>query len=369
MAGIAGHSALRSYRRALALDPLSAPLRFNIANTLRDLKRFGDAVLAYNQVLEVAPGFAMAHHNKATCLLQLGQLVDGFREYEWRKVCPGWEDDQRYKMERPWRGEDLAGKTLYIYPELFQGDLLQFGRYALFAHMVGARVILAAPPSMHAILRTMHPAIEVVSDEAPAPPYDYQCALMSLPTMFGTELKTVPKGPRYLHADPARVARWRDRIGSDGVKVGIAWQGSVRANLRSFPLALAAEQLSAVKGVRLISLQKHAGLEQLAALPPGVVQDLGEDFDPGPDAFVDTAAALMCCDLFVTTDTSVAHLAGALGVPTWIALPYVGDWRWLDRRTDSPWYPTVRLFRQAKRNEWEPVFVNMAQALRSTKRA
>lgn len=356
--------ALKSFKSALALDPLSAPLRFNIATTLHALKRFKETVEWYDKTLEVSPGFAMAHHNKATTLLLLGQIAEGFREYEWRKVCPAWADDARYALDRPWRGEDLAGKTLFVFPELFQGDLIQFGRYALLAEQAGARVILGAPAAMHALLQTMSPTITLIADDAPTPDYDYQCGQMSLPTLFGTTLKTIPGFPQYLQADPERVARWKARVGDNGFKVGVAWQGSVRANLRSFPLALAVERLGLIPGVRMISLQKHAGLEQLDALAPGAVESLGEDFDPGPDAFVDTAAAMTCCDLFITADTSVVHVAGALGVPTSVVVPYVGDWRWLERGADCPWYPSVKVHRQRVRDDWTSVFDDMMKPIR-----
>src|SRR5690606_10248546 len=153
------------------------------------------------------------------------------------------------------------------------------------------------------------------------------------------------------------------RIGHHGFKIGIAWQGSALAVQRSFPLAAAVAGLGRTPGVRLISLQKHNGLEQLDPLAPGAVETLGEDFDPGPDAFLDTAAAMSCCDLFVTPDTSVVHVAGALGVRTWLALPFVGDWRWLEEQADTPWYPSVRIFRQPAPGDWASVFGAMAAAL------
>lgn len=360
--------ALKAFQGALALNPLSAPLRFNIATTLRDLKRFDEALTWYDNAIDVMPEFAMAHHNKATTYLHLGRLQEGFSEYEWRKAAPLWKDDPRYSLERPWRGEPLAGKTLYVFPELFQGDLIQFGRYALLAEQTGARVILGAPIAMHALLSTMSPTITLVPDDGPTPDYDYHAPLMSLPHLFSTTLATVPTWQRYLAPEAARVERWRGLIGDSGLKIGIAWQGSVRATTRSFPLAMALDALGQIPGARLISLQKHAGLDQLSALPPGQVQSLGDEFDPGPDAFVDTAAAMQCCDVFVTADTSVAHLAGALGVPTWVAVPFFADWRWLERRADCPWYPSVTIFRQRSRGDWGPVFAEMGKRLRKIAR-
>lgn len=351
--------ALELYRAAAA-DPASAAMPYNIGNVLRLLGRTEEALAAYDAALAILPRFAVARHNRAYALLQLGRWQEGFREYEWRKACPTFVEDARYRLPRPWNGENVQGKTLYIFPELFQGDLIQFGRYALLAERIGARVILGAPPEMHALLGTMSATIGLVDAAAPAPDYDYQAPLLSLPLLFGTRPDKVPSG-RYLRADPARIARWRERIGSHGLKIGIVWQGSAKATHRSFPLATAAEILGGVPDVRLISLQKHAGLEQLADCP--AVETLGDDFDSGSDAFLDTAAAIACCDLFVTADTSTAHVAGAIGAPTWLALNTPADWRWLESGTTSPWYPTLRLFRQAEAGDWPSVFTDMRAAL------
>lgn len=356
--------ALEAFRAALVLNPREAILHFNVGNALRNLGRTAEAVAAYDEALALAPNFAIAHHNRATCRLKLGDLAGGFREYEWRKACPGFVEDARYKLPRPWRGEDLRGKRLFVYGELFQGDIMQFSRYAALAAQLGGAVTLSAPASMHALLRTVTPSLTLTDIDAPAPDYDYQSAMMTLPALFGTSLETVPAVHGYFRAEPARVARWRERIDADGVKVGIAWHGSPRAVQRSFPVAEAAAALRRAPGVRLISLQKHAGLEQLEALAPGTVETLGDDFDPGPDAFVDTAAAMVCCDLFITPDTSVVHVAGGLGVPTWLALNTPGDWRWFDEsRRDTPWYPSVRIFRQRTAGDWAGVFEDMAAEL------
>ncbi|HEY8617659.1 tetratricopeptide repeat protein [Phenylobacterium sp.] len=358
-------AAAAAYHQAFAVDPTSLAAGFNAGNALKQAGRPREAIAAYDAVLAIAPGFAMAHHNRATCLLQVGDLAAGFREYEWRKVSPGFADDSRYELPRQWRNENPAGKTVYIYPELFQGDLIQFGRYAAVVERLGAKVLLGAPKAMHALLSTMSPTLTLVDSDGPPPDYDLCVALMSLPGLFGTTLETVPKAPRYLQAQAERVARWRPQIGTEGVKVGVAWQGSANAAQRSFPLAVAAERLARVPGVRLVSLQKVNGLEQLAALPAGLVQDLGAEFDPGPDLFVDTAAAMICCDLVVSADTSPAHVAAALSRPTWLAIPTPGDWRWLDDRADSPWYPSVRIFRQPAPGDWAGLFDAMAQALAS----
>lgn len=362
--GAAGRfeEALADYQRAAKLVPTGPVYPFNAGNVLRSLGRADEAVSAYDQAIAIQPDFAIAHHNRAFCLLQLGQLAEGFEAYEWRRSCPTF-DDPRYKLGRQWTGQALRGKRLYIWPELYQGDMIQFSRYAALAAAAGAKVTLAAPPAMHALLRSLGPRVTLISDTAKPPAFDYQCALMSLPRYFGTTLDSIPRAP-HLAADPARVAKWRERIGGEGLKIGVAWQGSTAPYAlplqRSFPLR-ELSPIAALPAVRLISLQKVNGLEQLDALPDGMkVETLGDEFDPGPQAFVDTAAAMMACDLFITPDTSVAHLAGALGVRTWVALPYVADWRWFMDRSDSPWSPATRLYRQTRRGEWSDVFAAMA---------
>ncbi len=359
-------AALADYDAALALDPKNVAAWYNRGGTLRDLGRVEEAVESYGQAVALNPDLAIAHHNRALCRLQLGDYLGGFEEYEWRKRCPTF-DDPRYGLERPWAGERLKGKSLFVFPELYQGDVIQFARFVLAAEQAGARVTLAAPKAMHALLQTLSPSINLRGEDEAGESYDYQSPLLSLPHAFKTTLESLPNAP-YLRADPARVAHWREAIGPQGFKVGVVWQGSTLPYAlplqRSFPLA-ALKGLAALPDVRLISLQKVNGLEQLHTLPKGMaVEDLGEGFDPGPEAFVDTAAAMSCCDLVITPDTSVAHLAGALGVNTWVALPAVSDWRWMSARDDSPWYPHTRLFRQSVPGDWTAVFDEMAGALK-----
>ena len=191
---------------------------------------------------------------------------------------------------------------------------------------------------------------------------------MSLPHRLGTDLASIPNSVPYLRAEDALIARWRERIGEHGFKIGIAWQGNPQAAIdqgRSIPLT-EYFALARLPGARLISLQKQDGLDQLTHLSADTkIETLGDDFDSGPDAFIDTAAVMENLDLIITSDTSIAHLAGALGRSTWVALKYVPDWRWLLDREDSPWYPTMRLFRQSERDNWQPVFANMERELRS----
>jgi tetratricopeptide (TPR) repeat protein len=354
--------ALAAFDAAVACDPDYAIAHFNRGVTLRKLRRIDEAIAANHAAIALQPDFAKAHQQLAICLLQQGRLAEGFEEYEWRRRTV--EDaDPRYALPSPWNGEDLTGKTLFVFHELYLGDMIQFCRYARLAELAGARVILAAPPMLHALLRTLSPTIELIGAADTPPHYDYQCALLSLPRAFRSAIAaTTP----YLAAEPVRRVRWREHLGSNGFRIGVCWQGSTLPYAdvmqRSFPLAGLAPLADARPDARLISLQKYSGLEQLQSLPPGLRIETIASFDEGADAFVDTAAMMAACDLIITADTSVAHLAGALGAPVWVALPWLADWRWLEDRDDSPWYPSMRLFRQPRAGDWTSVFAAMADA-------
>ena len=217
-------------------------------------------------------------------------------------------------------------------------------------------------------MRSLDGDVRIVDAEDAALNFDYHVPLMSLPFALKTDATNIPAWPSYLAAEAQQVRNWMARLGPEGVKIGICWQGGVSPVDvgRSFPLRLFLD-LSQIPGVRLISLQKGPGAEQLQDMPAGMrVQIPGDDFDSGPDAFLDTAAIMTCCDLVITSDTAVAHLAGALGVKTWVALKHVPDWRWFLERDDSPWYPSIRLFRQEAPGDWDGVFARIKAALWET---
>ena len=266
-----------------------------------------------------------------------------------------------------WRGEDVCGKRVVVYEEQGLGDIIQFCRYLALLAEMGAAVTFLLRSRMHALIRSLGQAVRV-SDTFPVDEtFDYQCALLSLPLAFGTTVENIPARTPYLQADAERIRSWKQKLGDAGFKIGIAWQGSKTGKIdvgRSFALAEFAG-VSRIPNIRLISLQKNEGVEQLRDLPEGMtVEDLGENFDSGTDAFVDTAAVMANLDLVISSDTSAAHLAGALGRPVWLALKHVPDWRWMLDRTDSPWYPTMRLFRQRTRGDWNGVFADIEMALR-----
>lgn len=264
-----------------------------------------------------------------------------------------------------WTGQDVAGKRVFLYAEQALGDTIQFARFLGPVERLGAEVILGVPPGLGPLFACLDGAGAIVRPGEKLPEFDLHAPLMSLPNILGFVPGRSPSRVPYLSADPARVERWSGRLPGDGVRVGIAWQGNPLAPDQGRHISLRAfAPLSRVSGVTLISLQKGAGLEQLTGLPAGMtVATLGAEFDAGPDLFVDTAAVMMKLDLVVTSDTAVAHLAGALGRPVWVALRHVPDWRWMLLREDSPWYPSARLFRQTASGDWAGVFAQIAAAL------
>ncbi|MGB6602667.1 MAG: tetratricopeptide repeat protein [Steroidobacteraceae bacterium] len=347
-------AALAEYDLAVAEDMHAAASHLNRGNALYDLARLGDAIASYDRAVALDAHCAQAHFNRSVCLLLAGELAQGWPSYEWRKQLA---DATAAPLAVPvWHGsEELAGRTLLIYADQALGDTLQFCRYARLVQQRGAQVILSVQPQLRELLSSLDPAIRIVGRGEERGDCDYQCALLSLPLAFATTLAEIPAALPYLSADPQRVALWRRRLGPKGFRVGIAWQGSRhRIDVgRSAPLAMFS-RLATVPGVRLICLQKGEGIEQLDSGGPTLERLAG--FDDGPQAFLDSAAVMVHLDLVITCDTALAHLAGALGRPTWVALKYVPDWRWLLERADSPWYPGMRLFRQPRPGDWESVF-------------
>jgi tetratricopeptide (TPR) repeat protein len=357
--------ALENYDRAIAVKPGFAEAHCNRGNALTKLKRLGEALASYDRAIELNPDSAEIYWNKSIYALLMGNFDEGWPLYEWRKKRASPLGSRKFSQPA-WSGrESIEGRTLLIYSEQGLGDTIQFSRYALLAEAAGAKVIFAAHDPLRRLLETLSPAIRIVGLSAMPRDFDYHIALLSMPLAFRTNRTNIPARVPYLRADAGAVGKWRERIGNGGFKVGICWQGSLRAADvgRSFPVSYF-QCLAGIPDVRLISLQKNAGVEQLLDLPAGMkVETLGDAFDAGPDAFIDTAAVMECLDLVITADTAPAHLAGALGRPTWVALKHVPDWRWLLDRTDSPWYPTIRLFRQPKRGDWPSVFAAMEAEL------
>ena len=358
--------ALASYDRALSISPNDAEALYNRGLALQELQRFDAAMASYDKALAIKPLHADARYNRALLALQRGDFVAGWTDYEsrWnRKGAP----NRKLKASLPtWRGEDASRKKIIIYDEQGLGDVIQFSRYLKILAKSGARVTFLARPSLLRLIRSSNDSICVTAVE-PTEAFDCQSALLSLPLAFRTTFGNIPAETPYLGAEPERVQKWRVRLGDHGFKIGVAWQGSKAGKIdigRSFALTEFLG-LSQLPNVRLISLQKNEGVEQLEQLPDGMrVETLGDDFDAGDDAFLDAAAVMENLDLVISSDTAIAHLAGALARPVWLALKQVPDWRWMLDRADSPWYPTMRLFRQQTMGDWRGVFTDIECALR-----
>ncbi|MCS6852638.1 MAG: tetratricopeptide repeat protein [Gemmataceae bacterium] len=350
-------------RALLDLRPGDAAAHAALADLLRRQGRWADALAECDAAIRLQPDLADAHGTRALVWLTLGDYERGWPEYEWRWRCA---DFAQAAVPRPrWDGSPLRGQAVLLQAEQGLGDTLQFIRYAPLVQERGGVVIAAVPPALRRLLQSCRGIDRLVNLGEPV-----VCALwaphLSLPGIFQTTVATVPADVPYLAAEEALVEAWRQVLGPyRGLTIGVAWQGSTGFrgdHLRSFPLARLAP-LAALPGVRLVSLQKGPGSDQVGTVDFPIL-DLGPRLDESSGAFVDTAAVLRSLDLLVTVDTALAHLAGALAVPTWVALPYVPNWRWLLDRDDSPWYPTARLFRQPRPGDWEAVFVRMADELR-----
>jgi tetratricopeptide (TPR) repeat protein len=352
------------YRRTLELDANFANAHLQLGAYYQQTGQFQQALGHYDRALALEPNAPKAHFNRGFILLAQGRLAEGWEEFEWRMQVPDFPV-RRFPSPR-WDGAPLDEQVLLVHSEQGLGDTLQFARYLPWVRSRARRVVMLVHPQMARLLRQsgFH---EVIDDEHAVPEVDVQVPLMSLPRLAGTRLANIPVSIPYVSADPALVASWRERLsGVKGFRVGICWQGSPgfsHDRMRSVPLQALAP-LAQVRGVRLVSLQKGAGVEQLEAIAGHFdVVDPRPEYDVEDGAFMNAAAVMRNLDLVVTVDTAIAHLAGALGVRVWAALPELCDWRWMQNREDSPWYPSMRLFRQRRAGDWTELFDRVARAL------
>jgi tetratricopeptide (TPR) repeat protein len=351
--------ALESYDRALAIQPNYALALYNRGNALCSLRRPVEALDSYAGALAIQPNFAEAHWYAGMCHLAMGEFALGWPKYEWRWQSAAYKHNLRPFRQPLWLGApSLNNKTILLHSEQGLGDTLQFCRYARQVTGLGAKVLLEVQPCLKALMTGLQGVATVLAKGEELPDFDYHCPLMSLPLAFHTDIDSIPHAVPYLFAEQDRILRWRKQFAHKGFMIGIHWQGSTSAIDigRSFPLTHF-QNIAKIPNVRLICLQKNAGAEQLHAQPEGMqVETPGADFDAGDDAFLDSAAVMQQLDLIISSDTAIAHLAGALGCPVWLALKQVPDWRWMLEGGQSPWYPSMRLFRQRRNADWEGVF-------------
>jgi tetratricopeptide (TPR) repeat protein len=355
--------ALEAYLRASMPGPCLAKALLGQGLALRSLGRFSEAMTAFDRA--VALGSREAVAGKGCLMLTLGDFEQGLEGYEARWLKGKSLSEALGTRFETWKGPGRQGERVLVLNDHGLGDTIQFFRYLPLMAAVGVDATFMCPPLLRRLLSSKV-KVRFVASLPEGEQFDAQIAISSLPRAFGARLDTIPAAVPYLAAEPALREMWLKRIGAEGFKVGVVWQGNPdpEADRARSTRLTALAPLAAIPGVRLISLQKGAGEEQLSNLPASMrVETLGASFDAGADAFVDTAAAMTCLDLVVTCDTSIAHLAGALAVPVWVALKSDAEWRWLTRRADSPWYPTMRLFRQLRRGVWSDVFEAMAGEL------
>jgi tetratricopeptide (TPR) repeat protein len=350
-----------SHRRAIALKPDFADGHYNLGVALQDQGKFEDALASYDKAVELKPDLVEACWNRAYVMLTLGRYAEGWREHEWR-----WRRKQQQPRNYPqplWRGEAIEGRTILLHAEQGMGDCLQFIRYVPLVAASGGRVVLQVPEPLLRIAEASFGSCATVHSDADVlPAFELHAPLMSLPLAFGTTLDTIPTDIPYLKVDEAAAARWRERLaGVTGLKVGLGWAGNPQhQNDRNRSIAF--ERLAPLfgaAGVSWFSLQVGERKADLARLPSGGITDLSGELTD----FAETAAAMANLDLVIAVDSAPAHLAGALGKPVWVLVPFVPDWRWLLGREDSPYYPSARLFRQPARGDWESVVLRVRRAL------
>lgn len=358
--------ALASCEASLCLKPDLAEALSNRGRALKDLGRLDEALAAYDAALRIRPDFAEAHYNLSFVHLLQGNYPAGWNKYEWRWRGGTKNLTPRSFTQPRWQGEILAERTILLHAEQGLGDAIQFCRYAPLVANQAGRVVLEVPSVLRRILSRLDGVHCLVETGDVLPAFDVHCPLMSLPGICGTGPETVPANIPYLSADPDTAGRILGPQPLAGLKVGIAWRGNPRHDNdrnRSIGLEVLSRLFTAVRRkVTFVSLQKDASPQEKAYLRrfPAVLDVTDRIGD-----FADTASAIDGLDLVISVDTSVVHLAGALGRTTWVLLPFTPDWRWLMDRDDSPWYPTARLFRQKRRGNWDEVIDRIAEALDS----
>ena len=354
-------AALTVFETAVAMMPDSVLAQLGLGGALHDLGRLEEAIAAFQRAQALDPENAEAHRSEALSLLLQGDFARGWEKLEWR-----WRAEDvvlRRLDEKPWRGEPLAGRTILLYAEQGLGDTVQFARFAPQVAARGGRVIVQAQRPLLGLLRSLEGVAELVGVRQASPAFDVQAPLLSLPWLLGIRLETLPAAAPYLAAEPARVARWREIVGTGShPTIGLVWAGNPRHGR---------DRVRSLPPERLLPLLDHDARWfslQVGASADGLPADRVTDLAPRLTDFDETAAAVTALDLVITVDTAVAHLAGALGRPVWLLLPFSPDFRWLLGRDDSPWYPTMRLFRQPAPGDWQSVVAAVRAALPSLSR-
>jgi len=359
--------AITCFRHAITLRPDHIEAHVNLGNALRSLGKYDEALESYRNAIAGRPDYADAHANEALTLLLTGDFIPGWRKYEWR-----WRTKQLkpHGLTKPlWDGGSLQGKTILLHSEQGLGDSIQFIRYASLVKEKGGQVWLSCPSPLSRLFASAAGIDRIFPDGVGIPDYDCHAPLLSLPMLFNTESATIPQSVPYLSAQQDQTSIWAQRIQPfAGLKIGLVWAGNPRtdqpnAHAIDRRRSMWLDQFAplAMDGIHFFSLQKGPPAGQLQSKPPEmeIADFMNESMD-----FADTAALIANLDLVIGVDTSVIHLAGAMGKPVWVLSRFDGCWRWLLNRTDSPWYPAMRLFRQAKSGDWASVVEDVQAALK-----
>lgn len=355
--------AITHCEQAVSLDPDNAEAHYNLGSALRDAGRCEEAIVQNDLAIQLRPGYVEAHWNQALAYLLNGNFKEGWKQYEWRRKTNWHVSSYPHKHPKPrWDSKSFTGKRLLVHCEQGIGDCIQFVRYLPLVKEKGGTIVFEAWKSLHGLLRGFDGIDELVElsfNRQTQVRFDSHISIMDLPGLFKTTEHTIPDSVPYIHADPIKTEKWSRELAGPDMKVGIVWAGSAR-HTNDCNRSCRLEQflpLSQIEGVSLYGLQKGEPARQAKETP---LTNLGEQFDD----FTDAAAAIENLDLIISVDTAVLHLAGAMGKPVWALLAFAPDWRWMMQRQDSPWYPTMRLFRQPKWGDWDSLFKNVAHELK-----
>ena len=356
--------AARCYQKALQINPEHIDAYANLGKTFKDQGELEKALSCYDKGISLKPEHAELLFDRSTVLLLMGDFYEGWQGYERRFDRPSWKTTYPHHLDIPrWDGSPFIGKTLFIHCEQGFGDILQFARYLPMVKARGGKVVFETLKPLMKLFEGfpgVDALVEGLSNGDQAEGCDFYMPLMSLPGLFGTSLKTIPARTPYIHAELKKIEYWNERFVKKGLRVGLVWEGKDTDPNRSCPIERFTA-LAEVQGVQWFGLQKGKAAAQAEELHRGMrLFNIGEEFDD----FSDTAGAIENMDLIISIDTAVAHLTGAMGKPVWVLLKFSPDWRWLMKREDSPWYPTMRLFRQPKSGDWGAVIKRVAEELK-----
>ncbi len=360
--------AIACHQRALSLKPDYYLAHTNLGSVLQDQGKIEDAIVCYQHALSINPDDHLAHFNLSVIHLLKGNLKEGWEGFKYRFLR---QDISRYfnpkylnLFQPQWDGSAIKGRTILLYAEQGFGDTIQFIRYVPMVLQKCDKIIVTCQEELISLMQRINGIHDVVAHGQKLPDFDFHCPLLNLPSIFNTTLETVPATITYINTDTQKVLKWRERLQSDSarLKIGLCWAGNpTHKNDRNRSISLSMfSMLGDMENITFYSLQKGKAAEQAKNPPKGMSL---VDFTDDLNDFSDTAALIENLDLIISVDTAIVHLSGALGKPVWTLLPFMPDWRWLLDRDDTPWYPTMRLFRQSSTRDWSHVIISVKDAL------